>query len=179
MQAETNTFTYTKARIEVIEDHFQLFLKYGGMSNTEIDKLTEAVSNQELEAVGIYAIENGERVLEVEFLVNWEVHNQIVSSSGKMFNTQIDGWEDGLAPEATLAVRRLVRKARNNNWKISSWIRVTPSVRRTPSRHMAVCNKLGYSYTGTVTAWKKEPIERSRKVLDMEEATVTQRSTLS
>lgn len=178
MAVQTNSFTYTKARIEVLEDHFQLFLKNAGMSNAQIDLMTESVLNQELEAVGIYAEDNEGRILEVEFLVDWEEHNQLVSKNGSMFNTDLPGWEDGLAPEATLAVRRLVQKARKNNWAIRSWIRVSSSIRRNPSNHKAVCDKLGYQYYGTVAGWKKNPQEMSRKVLDMEEATVTQRSAL-
>ena len=178
MYVETNSFTYTKARIEVLEDHFQLFLKNGGMSNTEIDRMTEAVLEQELEAVGIYAKDKDGRVLEVEFLVDWEEHNKIVSKNGSMFNTDLPGWEDGLAPEATMAVRRLVQKARKNKWVISSWIRVASSIRSKPEKHKDVCDKLGYQYGGKVTDWKKEPKIMSRKVLDMEEATVTQRSAM-
>lgn len=176
MSVETRSYTYTDTRIDVIEYHFQLFLRNGGMTDDEIDQMTDSILNKELEAVGIYAEDNEGRILEVEFLVDWDEHNRLVERYGFNFDTNIPGWKDKVSPEAHIAVRNLVRKANKNHWQISSWIRVASKIRSNPSEYQKVADKLGYG--GTVPNWKKKPQTMSRKVQDLEEATVTQRSAI-
>ena len=170
----TNTNTYTRTRIGVINDHFQLFLKCAGMSNTDIEKLLEAADRKELEAVGIYIEDGGFRIAEVEFRIDWDEHQRMIGLYGAYSNTDQPGWENGVAPEAYMAAQNLVKLARNMNKNVCSWIIVSDKVRSDSTMYKTVCDRLGYG-GGTVPSWKTKPIEQGRNIHYLKEAKVIQR----
>lgn len=171
----TNTYTYTRTRVGVINDHFEMFLSCSTMSRDSIKKLLMAVENMELSAVGIYIEEDGYRIAEVEFEVDWDEHQRMVGVYGERFDTNLPGWNENVSPEAYIAAQRLVQAAQAMDKQVHSWIRVSPSVRSVPSKHQTVCANLGYSYGSTVPPWKSEPVTQHRNVNYLPEATVIQR----
>ena len=172
----TNSYTYTRTRIGVIDDHFELFLTCAKMPKSDIKKLLKAVDNKELSAVGIYIEDGGYRIAELEFEIDWDEHQRMIGVYGTQFNTDLPGWDNSVSPEAYIAAQRLVEAAKQMGKTVRSWIRVSPSVRNNPARHKAVCANLGYVYGSTVPSWKDEPITQSRNVNYLPEAKVTQRT---
>ncbi len=176
-KANTSTFTqaYVRPRISVLDDHFELFLRCGGMNDNEVDKFLRAVERHELQAVGIYIEENNYRIAEVEFAVDWVLHEEMTRISGNMFDTDRCGWKDGTAPEAYVAVTRLVQAAKEKKQNLKSWIRVSQHVRESPNLHKQVCQELGYAYGRSASPWKVPPEEHGRSILGLEEAKVIRR----
>lgn len=175
----TNTHTFARTRIGVIDDHFELFLTCANISEPNIEKFLKAVDDKELSAFGIYITDNNYRIAEVEFQIDWDEHQRMIGVYGVHFDTDLPGWDNGVSPEAYVAAQRLVKAAKQMGKPVRSWILVSPPVRKDPTWHKAVCDKLGYSYGSTVPAWKDEPIEQSRNVNYLPETKVTQRSVRS
>lgn len=174
-KTQTSTKTYTTSRINVIDDHFELFLRCGGMDDGEVELFLEAVNNHELDAIGIYIMENRERVAEVEFNIDWEKHLEEIRVYGEIFDTDLPGWEDGVSVEAYVAVSRLRKAAKKRKLAIGSWMRASKDIRRSEEKHKKLCKKLGYDYYSTPPGWKKEPKENSRPIEGLPEAEVVTR----
>jgi len=171
----TETYPYTKTRINVIDDHVELFLRCAGLSDENIDKMLDAVDRQELEAIGAYIEENGYRVAEVELEINWETYKDQVNLFGNLFDIELPGWKNGVAPEAYVAVSRLAKNAKNVGVGVRTWIRVSAQIRNNTAEHKRVCDNLGYSFGGKMSPWKVSPTTQSRKVEGMPEISVTSR----
>lgn len=167
----TNTDTYTKSRINVIEDHFELFLRCANMNDEEVEKMLCAVGKHELSAVGVYIMENEYRIAEVRFEIDWNEHLELETICGDLFDTDLPGWKDGVAPEAYVAVSRLVKFAKEQNLKIHSYISVSEFIRKNEDEHRRVCNELGYN-GGSVPDWKSTPKEQTRKIEGLPEAKI-------
>lgn len=175
MNIYTNSYTYIRTRIAVIGDHFEMFLTCAGMSKYDVKKMLLAVDNKELDAVGIYIEDEGFRIAEVEFEIDWDEHQRMVGVYGTRFNTDLAGWANGVAPEAYVTAQRLVKVAKDLKKPVRSWIRVSESVRENPEKHKRVCDKLGYTYGGKVSPWKNTPVEQKRNVNYLPEAKVIRR----
>ncbi len=160
----------------MIDDHFEMFLACANVPRPEIEKLLESVDNQELSAIGIYIEDGGYRIAEVEFEIDWDEHQRMVGVCGAQFDIDLPGWENGISPEAYVSARRLTKAAKAMGKPVCSWIRVSPDVRKNPTKHKAVCDKLGYSFGSTVPPWKDNPKEKFRTVDDLPEAKVIRRS---
>ncbi len=100
----------------------------------------------------------------------------MIQLSGELFDTDIGGWNQGVAPEAYVPVQRLVKIAKEKNLTVRTWIMVSDEVRKFPTEHKRVCKYLGYSYKGSVAPWKYPPKEKTRQVNGLEEAQVVTRS---
>lgn len=171
----TKTETYTKPRIDIIEDHFELFIRCSGMEDEKVKKFLLSVERHELKAVGVYIMENECRIAEVELEIDWKEHSELTRIYGDFLDTDQPGWTDGVAPEAYVAVRRLAEAAKEHNLKIGSWIRVSDEVRQNEKEHKRVCSELGYIYNGSVPKWKETPKEHAREIMGLPEAKVTRR----
>jgi hypothetical protein len=179
VHTSTNTYTYTKPRIEVLEDHFELFFTCAGLSEDRIKKHLISIRNNELQAVGVYLEQDDYRIAEVELDVDWNAHHDNIRVSGSMFDTDIPGWKKGAAPEAYIAVQKLGQKAKELKLTVRCWIRVSSAVRSNPNKHKQVCDTLGYNYGGSVPPWRDGAFaETSRQINGMSEATVTTRKKL-
>lgn len=171
----TTTQTYTKARIDVINDHFELFLRCAGMGDDTVDKFLLSVEKHEIDEVGVYILQDEFRVAEVSFKVNWNKHIELVRVNGDIFDTEEPGWNKGVSPEAYVAVGRLVKEAKRLNTKVYSWILVADFIRSSENEHKRVCDELGYSFDSKVPSWKKEPVEDVRQIEGLSEARVIRR----
>ncbi len=178
IKTNTTTNTYTKPRIDVIGDQFELFFRCSGKSDQEVESLLNAIRCHELEAVGVYIEENGYRIAEVELEVDWQQYSENVHICGNLFDTDSPGWKEGKAPEAYVAAGRLLKAAKKMRLPLRSWIRVSDSVRASTSEHKKVCDKLGYAYNSSVAPWKNTPSSRSRNIVGLEELQVTSREVI-
>lgn len=174
-KTQTSTKTYTTSRINVIDDHFELFLRCAGMDDDAIKLFLEAVDNHEIDAIGIYIMENEKRVAEVEFNIDWERHLEEIRVYGEIFDTDLPGWEDGVSVEAYVAVSRLSKAAKKRKLHISSWMIVSKDVWLSEEKHKELCERLGYDYYSTPPDWKKEPKENSRCIEGLSEAKIVTR----
>lgn len=172
---DTKSYSYTKTRIGVIDDHFEMFLRCSNFSDHDVDLLLKAVENKELSAIGIYIEDDGYRIAEVEFEIDWDEHQRMIGTHGYYLNVDIPGWKNGVSPEAYVPARRLVELAKQEHKVVHSWICVSPDVRRDKAKHKAVCKKLGYCFGGSVPHWKNPPIEQERRINNLQEAKVTSR----
>lgn len=145
------------------------------MSENDIKKILKSVENKELQAVGIYIQKDNYRIAEVEFEIDWDEHQRMIGAFGTQFNTDLPGWDRGTAPEAYIAVQRLVEAAKKMGEPVRSWIKVSPFVRRNPEKHKAVCRTLGYAYGSKAPCWKGEINVQSRNINYLPEAKVIQR----
>ena len=115
-KTKSYTQSFTKTRISVLDDHFEMFLRCANMSDAEVEKLLNAVEKHEIEAVGVYLQEGEYRIAEVEFNVNWEKHQTLLQLSGDLFDTDIGGWKDGVSPEAYIPVQHLVKASKKTKF---------------------------------------------------------------
>lgn len=115
----TNSLSYTKTRIDVINDHFELFLKCSNFSNHDVNLLLRAVENKELCAIGIYIEDDGYRIAEVEFEIDWDEHQRMIGVQGAYFDSDLPGWEGGVSPEAYVSAQRLVKYAKSQKSKFN------------------------------------------------------------
>lgn len=168
----TDTATYTKSRINVIEDHFELFIRCANMNDEEVEKFLSAVEKHELSAVGIYIVENKYRIAEVRFEIDWDEYLERETICGDLFDTDLPGWKDGVAPEAYVAVSRLVKFAKEHSLGIRSYISVSDFIRENEDEHKRVCKELGYAYGERVEDWKSTPKEQTREIEGLPEAKV-------
>lgn len=145
------------------------------MSDSEVKKLLAAVDNKEICAVGIYIVEDGFRIAEVAFEIDWDEHQKMIGVYGEHFDTDQPGWKDGVSPEAYIAAQNLVKLAKGKGKKVHSWIRISSEIPKGTIRYKEICRKLGYSYDSSLEPWKNIPIEQSRDVNYLPEAKVTQR----
>lgn len=174
-RTKTDTVTYTKSRINVIEDHFELFLRCANMNDKEVEKFLCAIGKHELKAVGIYIKENGYRIAEVKFEIDWDEHLELQTIHGELFDTDLPGWKDGVAPEAYVSVSRLAKYAKEQNLEVCSYITVSDYIRKNENEHKRVCKELGYNFGGGVSNWKSTPKEQTRKIEGLPEAKITRK----
>ncbi len=171
----TKTFTYTKARLSVIDDQFELFFRCAGMSDTEVKKMLKAIEEHKLDAVGVYIEDGGYKIAEVSLSIDWDLHNKIVFETGSTMNTKIAGWKDGVAPEAYVPVQNLAEMAQEMGKELCSWIHVSANFQNNKEKFKAVCDELGYNYNSSAPSFKEEPVEKKRSVNKLEELTVTKK----
>lgn len=178
-RTNTNTFTntYTKPRAEVVRDQFELFLRYTGMQPAKRDRLLASIARGDLAALGAYLESDGYRIAEVELEVDWELHAQLTRAEGEMFDADQPGWEENAAPEVNQYARQLSRIAKQKSLHVRHWIRVTREISSNPTKHRALCEKLGYSFGSTVPPWQGDapPQEREIAVLDLPETRIHER----
>lgn len=169
----TDSYSYTKTRIGVIDDHFEMFLRCSNFSEHKIKLFLEAVNNKELSAIGVYIVDDGYRIAEVEFEVDWDEHQRMIGTYGYHLNVDIPGWKDGISPEAYVCAQRLVQVAKEENKAVRSWIRISSDVRRDEAEYKALCKRLGCG--GQVPPWANPPKEIERCINHLQEGKVTRR----
>ena len=172
---QTSSNTWTKTRSLVIDDHFELFFRCAGISDSDTQNLLRAVDKKEIQAVGAYIANDGYRIAEVELEIDWKEHMELVQVHGSLFDTDLPGWKKGVAPEAYVAVGRLSNIVKERGLPLRTWIRVSEHIRKISSEHQRVCNELGYEYGGTIEPWKEPPSERARQINGLPEGKVTSR----
>ena len=172
----TQTNTYTKPRIEVVRDQFELFLRYTGISSTRLDALLLSIERGELASIGAYLEKDGCRLMEVEVEVDWELHAQLKNAEGDLFDTDLPGWEENASPEVNMYAHRISRVAKDLDLKVRHWILVDRRIRADPEQHKKLCDSLGFSFKSSVPPWPDgKPSEKGINVLDLPEAKIYQR----
>jgi len=173
--ARTRTYPYTttKTRTEAVVDQFDIFLQYAGIGEPARVKLLDGVQERWLEVVAVYLCNEGrKRILEARVEIAWTMHSDYASISPTV-NTDLPGWESGAAPEIRVIGHRFGQKARELNIVPNSWVLFTPSIRNNSTRHAELCAKVGVSMGHPVPEWQSKPTDRSMKIIDLDEVSVS------
>lgn len=174
-RTKTRTQIITASRLDVLGINFSVFLSRAGMDDIAISRMRTAVSNREIEAVGIYLESGGYKIAEVEYNIDWEKHEERCTASGTIFNLNEKGYVNGVCPEIRFTVDTLVDKAKKQMLPIKSWIRVTSQVRENPAKHKDVCDRLGFCYGKYAPGWNNGYNENTWNVMNLEETNVVLR----
>lgn len=143
---KTKTNTYTSARIFVIEDQFEILMRYGGFAESRRRAIKEEIEKENVQELGLVVEKNGYRIAEVSLEVNWALHKQLVKLEGEAFDQEKAGWENGECPEVSVYAARIAHAAKDVSGNLRSWIRFSDSVRSKPEQHKELCEKLGFAY---------------------------------
>lgn len=148
-----------------------MFLQYSGISDSAITRISSAVSNRWLEAVGVYLVNGlGKRFMEIEIAVDWRLHSDLAAVTPTI-TTDLPGWKDGASPEVRTLGHRLGREAMARGISPHYWVRFAPSIRSNPIQYESLCKDVGVSYGSSPPGWATPPKEKRYSVLDLNEVT--------
>lgn len=167
--AKTLTRTFTMTRIAVVEDQFDLMLRYSSMGTTRRQKILKRISEKKVEGLGLYLEDDGYMLAEVSLIVDWEKHSDFVNATGSLFDADRPGWEDGVCPEISVAANRIAKEAKNQGKQIRVWIRFSGTIRQNPNEHKAICDELGFNYRESAPGWKSDYVMTGGKCPDLPE----------
>ncbi len=143
----TNAHTYTFTQTEVVVRQYAIAIDYAGvLSEERAELLLEAIRDQLISSVGVYAYnKDNKRVAEVEIAVDWEKHQQIISTSGDIFDEGQAGfnYKKGEAAETKVFVGNLVKKAKAKGLKLSMWVLPVKTI--TGEDRVNLLKKIGFN----------------------------------
>ncbi len=141
----TNTYTFTQT--EVVVSQFKIAIGYAGViSKAKTELVLEAISKQQLSSIGIYAYnKDHKRVAEVEIEVDWDKHQQIISTFGDIFDEGQAGfnYKKGEAAETKVFVNNLVKSAKEKGLSLSMWVLPVKSI--TGEDRVNLLKKIGFN----------------------------------
>lgn len=147
----TNTYTFTQT--EVVVSQFKMAIARAKVISKEKTQLViDAITNQQISTIGFYASNSeNKRVAEVEIKVDWEKHQQIISTFGDIFDEGQAGfnYKKVEAAETKVFVQNLVDKAKEKGLKMHMW--VLPVESMTGEERTAFLKKIGF--TGKIDPW--------------------------
>lgn len=169
VQAKTTTRVFTKTRIAVVEDQFNLMLRYSSMDGSRRERILNRISQKKVDGLGLYIEDEGFMLAEVSLVVDWNTHENLVNAVGSLFDTSLPGWEDNVCPEVWVAANRIANEAKDLGKRLRTWIRFSSSVYSNLEELKAMCEELGFSYGGKMPGWKAGYVESGGKCPDLSE----------
>ena len=163
----TYTYTYTYTRTSVLVDQVDIFLRSSGIEDSDRKRVVDAITEKWIEAVGVFVVKDGQRVLEGSLEISWKVHSDHADLT---ISTDLPGWEGGAAPELAILATRLRARALADKLSVSFWVRFLKSIRDDPVLYKIRCEKVGVG--GPPPPWKSEPRSHRIPVQDFPEAHV-------
>jgi hypothetical protein len=108
--ADTHTYTFTKARLELIVDEHEALMLRAGAQEKTAERTAEAIRRRMCSAVALRAGYDGVDefvvVREVRLSVDWQRHDEAISRGEDTVDLDSKVWEEGVSPETRVAVRR-------------------------------------------------------------------------
>jgi hypothetical protein len=170
MSISTYTYTWTRTRLETIQDQFHYLLTYAGFSGISIDEITDGVGEEAIDAVGIYGCNrSGLRVIEVELRIDWALSSRL-KLTVPTIPDELSGWDGKQAPEIKVAGRRFSEAVESLGLSTNCWISLAPGIRNNPSLRTEWERKLHIA--GYAPDWESDPQERNESLMDLGEASV-------
>jgi len=166
------TFTGTYTRTQAVVDQVDIFLRYAGIDQADRERILNAINEKWLQAVGVFLLDDGLRVLEAEIRIDWSAHSDHANLT---ISSDLPGWEEGGAPEVIVFGRRFGEAAKSRHVQPSFWVRFVGRILLNPALHRRLCETVGVVYGGGVPAWKSEPKSRSMALQDLAEVAVSLR----
>src|ERR1700678_2711463 len=90
------TYTYTYTRTDLLVDQVDIFLRSSGIEDAPRKRVVDAITEKWIEAVGVFVVKDGQRVLEGSLEIGWKAHSDHADLT---ISTDLPGWEGGAAPE--------------------------------------------------------------------------------
>lgn len=169
----THTGTYTRLRLDVIQDQFDLMLRYASVDKERRGKILSRISEQKVQEIGLYIVDEGYLFAQVSLAVDWDMHTNIVNVLGPDFDINRPGWEEGVCPEVDVAAHRIANVAKDMEKRLRIWIRFTDAVRSNPAEHKALCDELGFDYKSGIPSWRDGFLAAGGECPDLPEMTIT------
>ena len=158
----TNTYTFTQT--DVVVSQFKIAISYADViDKAKTELLLKAISNQKISSIGIYAYnDEHKRVAEVEIEIDWEKHQQIISTHGDIFDEGQAGfnYKKGEAGETKVFVNNLVKSAKKSGLSLSMWVRLVKTI--TGEERTALLKKIGFN-GGTPDPWAGKITEETSR----------------
>lgn len=158
----TNTDTFTFTQTEVVVSQFKIAIGYAGiLDKSATNLLLDAISSQQISAIGIYAYNKGhKRVAEVEIEVDWEKNQQIIKTYGDRFENNLPGfnYNKGEAAETKILVNNLVKSANQAGLGLSMWVRTAKTI--TGDEREKLLERIGFN-GGSPAPWNGEISEET------------------
>ena len=150
---QTYAYTTTRTRTDVVEDQFDMFLRYTLVPAESRKKLLALVNKKQIQKVGVYLVNaTGKRFLEIVLSVDWKAHANYVAVSPTV-RTDLPGWEEGASPEVNVLGHRFGRRAQELGQVPAHWVIYADEIIRSAETHRRVSTEAGYQYGGTVPEW--------------------------
>ncbi|MET7399094.1 hypothetical protein ABZS66_37000 [Dactylosporangium sp. NPDC005572] len=170
-----NSFTYTysetRTRTEAVHDQFAMFLMYSGLPSYKHDNILKGIDNHWLDAVGVYLVSGGERVLEAEVKVDWKLHTDLVVISPTV-RGNLPGWTEGAAPEIKAIGHRFGLRAQELDLVPRYWVQFTAQINADPALYRQRCADVGVNAGSSLPPWRSTPATRSYRVEDLQEISI-------
>ncbi len=172
------TNTYTFARADVVLAQFKNALGYAKvLSKEKTELLLDAIREKKISSMGIYAYNSDDkRVMEVVIKVDWDKHQQMVSTFGDIFEEGQAGfnYKKVEAAETKVLVNKMVKSANENGLKLSTWVITSKTI--TGEERTNLLKKIGFD-GGKPEPWIAEPTEKlHRRYQTIEEMEISYES---
>jgi hypothetical protein len=161
------TYTYTYTRTSTLVDQVDIFLRSSGIEDAPRKRVVDAITEKWIEAVGVYVMKDGQRVLEGSLEISWKLHSDHADLT---ISTDLPGWENGAAPELAILAKRLRERANNDKLTVNFWVLFVKSIRDDPVLYKSRCEKVGVG--GSPPPWKSSPRSQRIPIQDFPEAHV-------
>jgi hypothetical protein len=170
MNPRTYTHTWTKTRLEAIQDQVHKLLLYAGIPGNHIETVLKGVEAQDFCAVAVYGKDaDGLRIVEVVLTMDWSAHQKLTLVVPNIIG-DLPGWQEDEAPEVRVAGYRfaeVVKKLELSTW---FWARFTPAIKSDPPLYESMCQQ--YGFTGKAPKWRDNPEMREDALIELPELTV-------
>jgi hypothetical protein len=122
---ETYTYTFTKARLELVVDEFEALLLRAGCSETAAAAIAEGVRKRMCLAVvlragrrdgsGVFIVDR-----EVRLAVDWDSFDEALSRGEDTVALDEHAWQGGVSPETRVHVRRFRQAVEDQrlDWRV-------------------------------------------------------------
>lgn len=155
--ANTYTTTLTFTQTDVVIMQYDIALEYASvLDEKKKEKVLKAIREEKIDSVGIFASDSDhKRVAEVEIIVDWKKHHQIIQLYGEEFNYTGGGFNSktGEAAETKVYVNGLVKLAREKGYKLSCWVRLLNTFSK--SEQDAIFKEIGFT-GGSPSPWRSD-----------------------
>src|ERR1019366_2196629 len=113
--------TWTRTRLETIQDQLRYFLAYGDVPDGDIEQVAYAVDEKAVREVGLYACDDSElRVIEVALRIDWPLGAELTLRAPTI-SGGLPGWDERQAPEVKVVGRRFARAAKELGLLPTKW----------------------------------------------------------
>jgi hypothetical protein len=106
----TYTYTFTKARLELIVDEFEALLVRAGSDDENAAAIAAGVRQRMCTAVTLWAGHASDDTIaierEVRLSVDWDLHDESVERGEDMVALDEKAWKGGVSPDTRVHVRR-------------------------------------------------------------------------
>lgn len=147
----THTTTHTFTQTDVVVMQYEIALMYADvLDDVRTKAVLKAIRDKKITSMGIYAKKNDKRVAEVEIIVDWKKHEQIVRATGDKFDYHGGGFnfKTGEAAETKVYVNKLVELANMNHFDLSMWVLVSDNIRKDEAQYSQLLKDIGFVRKG-------------------------------